>query len=255
MSIGSCKLVLVGNGSVGKTSIIRRFQADGFEKVYNQTIGCDFFEKVLELKSGVAPLKVSVWDIGGQSLASKNLPNYLAGADAVFLCYDVTDPQSFADVEDWLKVVQVHVAATNTGVKPSKKASPPRPSLYLLGNKLDLLQHRQVSSLSHSSFVSSHSLSGGFLVAAANGDNVLTSFYVVAAECAGVKLSSHDLAFTAKVLAGVVPKEAPVGGGGKGEKRGKQEEEDAKAHDDIMRRIGGGGVRMRGGGCQGCRIT
>ena len=47
MPDASCKLVLVGNGSVGKSSIVARFVDDGFRKVYKQTVGLDFFEKVV----------------------------------------------------------------------------------------------------------------------------------------------------------------------------------------------------------------
>ena len=227
-SIQTCKLVLVGNGSVGKTSIIRRFQADGFERQYHQTIGCDFFEKVLELKSGSNPVKVSVWDIGGQSLSSKNLPNYMAGASAVFICYDVTDPQSFADASDWVSQVNRSVSSSSSSSSKSKL-----PSLYLLGNKIDLIGNRLVSDKSHKEFISSHGLSGGFLVAASNGDNVLTAFYVVAAACASVQLSGSDLDFTRKVLSGTVAKETA----------GQREstEEDTRAHQDILKRIQGGG--------------
>jgi GTPase SAR1 family protein len=45
-----CKLTLVGNGSVGKTSICQRFRADGFAPVYRQTVGIDFLEKRLEVR-------------------------------------------------------------------------------------------------------------------------------------------------------------------------------------------------------------
>ena len=45
-----CKLTLVGNGSVGKTSICQRFRDDGFQRVYRQTIGIDFVEKKLEVR-------------------------------------------------------------------------------------------------------------------------------------------------------------------------------------------------------------
>lgn len=43
----TCKLILLGNGSVGKSAIIERFVADGFDRVYKQTVGLDFFEKKL----------------------------------------------------------------------------------------------------------------------------------------------------------------------------------------------------------------
>lgn len=45
-----CKLILLGNGSVGKTSICQRFKDDGFERVYRQTVGLDFLEKKLEIR-------------------------------------------------------------------------------------------------------------------------------------------------------------------------------------------------------------
>lgn len=47
-----CKLILLGNGSVGKTSICQRFKDDGFQKVYRQTVGLDFLEKRLEIRCG-----------------------------------------------------------------------------------------------------------------------------------------------------------------------------------------------------------
>jgi len=48
------KLVIVGNGSVGKSSIIARFTNDGFEKVYAQTVGVDFFERKIVLRGGAS---------------------------------------------------------------------------------------------------------------------------------------------------------------------------------------------------------
>ena len=47
---------------------------------------------------------VQVWDIGGQSIASKMLTTYLHGAAIVVFCYDITDAQSFSDLEDWWQV-------------------------------------------------------------------------------------------------------------------------------------------------------
>jgi GTPase SAR1 family protein len=44
---------------------------------------------------------LSIWDIGGQSLGGKMVGNYIFGAEAVLLCYDITNAQTFADLEDW----------------------------------------------------------------------------------------------------------------------------------------------------------
>lgn len=61
-------------------------------------MGCDFFEKTMDFRGKT--VKTQIWDIGGQSLSSKNLPNYVLGSSVLFLCYDVTDPQSFGDLVD-----------------------------------------------------------------------------------------------------------------------------------------------------------
>jgi Ras-related protein Rab-28 len=62
-----------------------------------QTIGCDFYEKRVVLRGDLA-VKLQVWDIGGQSISSKMLPKYILNSHMIYLCYDVTDPQSFADL-------------------------------------------------------------------------------------------------------------------------------------------------------------
>eukprot|EP00611_Tribonema_gayanum_P018017 TRINITY_DN3102_c1_g3_i3.p2 TRINITY_DN3102_c1_g3~~TRINITY_DN3102_c1_g3_i3.p2 ORF type:complete len:207 (-),score=67.15 TRINITY_DN3102_c1_g3_i3:1674-2294(-) len=102
-----CKLVLVGNGSVGKSSIIARFVDDGFHCVYRQTVGVDFFEKQVTVRNSLT-LSLQVWDIGGQSLSSNMLAKYLYGSRVVFLCYDVTDPNSFSDLAQHWAFVSEH---------------------------------------------------------------------------------------------------------------------------------------------------
>lgn len=67
-------------------------------------MGCDFFEKRLVLRGDTA-VKLQVWDIGGQSISSKMISKYILGSQIIFLCYDITDPQSFADLVGWDKSV------------------------------------------------------------------------------------------------------------------------------------------------------
>ena len=81
------KLILLGNGSVGKTSIISRFTDDGFAKVYKQTVGLDFFEKLVTLR-GEKRAKLQIWDIGGQSIGSKMLGLLDVFRVLLFCCFD-----------------------------------------------------------------------------------------------------------------------------------------------------------------------
>lgn len=116
------KLVLVGNGSVGKTSIINRFVQDGFVRVYKQTVGIDFFQKTMRLRADTL-VALQVWDIGGQSIQSDMLDGYITGADVVCVCYDVTDRRSFDDAEDWLRRVRKALARKDKGAASGGGAS------------------------------------------------------------------------------------------------------------------------------------
>ena len=74
--------MVLGNGTVGKTSLIMRFCEDYFAKSYKQTIGVDFFVKRLELPGDIH-ITLQVWDIGGQSIFSKMIQTYIFEANAV----------------------------------------------------------------------------------------------------------------------------------------------------------------------------
>lgn len=84
------KVVVLGNGTVGKTSLVMRFCEDHFGKSYKQTIGVDFFVRRLELPGDVN-VALQIWDIGGQSIFSKMIGTYIYEANAVVLTYDITN--------------------------------------------------------------------------------------------------------------------------------------------------------------------
>lgn len=84
------KVVVLGNGTVGKTSLIMRFCEDHFGRSYKQTIGVDFFVKRLELPNNLN-VALQIWDIGGQSVFSKMISTYIFEANAVVFAYDITN--------------------------------------------------------------------------------------------------------------------------------------------------------------------
>jgi small GTP-binding protein len=90
----SCSLSIVGDGSSGKSTIINYFKTEGFLPVYKQTVGIEFYEKQLKLRGDVF-LSLRLWDIGGQSIHSKNLDTYLSNSQVVFIVYDLTNIDSF----------------------------------------------------------------------------------------------------------------------------------------------------------------
>mmetsp|Transcript_32651 Transcript_32651/g.76909 ORF Transcript_32651/g.76909 Transcript_32651/m.76909 type:complete len:228 (-) Transcript_32651:430-1113(-) len=181
------KIILLGDGTVGKTSIAMRFTNDEFGHQYKQTIGCDFLLKQLELPGNVSVV-LQIWDIGGQSIGSKMLSSYIFGSQAILICYDITNYQSFQNAEDWLNLVKK--------VFPDPATAP---YIGLLGNKVDMSHLRAVKSEKHLSFADSNSLKS-FYVSAKTGDNVNATFYRVASDLAGVVLTKPEVQVASKVV-------------------------------------------------------
>ncbi|KAJ7329468.1 hypothetical protein JRQ81_015642 [Phrynocephalus forsythii] len=73
---------------------------------------------------GNVNVTVQVWDIGGQTIGGKMLDKYVYGAQAVLLVYDITNQQSFENLEDWYNVV-----------KKVNEESETKPHVALVGNK------------------------------------------------------------------------------------------------------------------------
>jgi len=98
------------------------------------------------------------------------LSKYISGAAVAFLAYDITDRASFADVDDWLKMVRGAFTDKYTGDRLKM------PRTYLLGNKIDLMTQCQVPELYHKQLIDRESLDGGFRVSAKSGEKLVASF-------------------------------------------------------------------------------
>lgn len=173
------KIILLGDGAVGKTSLATRFCEDHFAKSYKQTIGLDFFVKRVVLPGDIH-VCMQIWDIGGQSIGGKMVSNYIHGSHAVVCCYDITNYQSFQHLEDWIYLVR------RTFDKD------PMPYMALMANKQDLAHIRAVKQEKHSQFADENDLYSYF-VSARTGEQVQPSFYRIAADLAGVTLSKPEL--------------------------------------------------------------
>ncbi|KAL4230419.1 Ras-related protein Rab-21 [Mactra antiquata] len=101
------KTVLVGDISVGKTSLALRFVNDKFDESYKPTIGASFISKIVVLGDGCV-VNFQIWDTAGQERYRSLVPMYLRGAHIAFVLYDVTNPESFTNVSFWLEALQHH---------------------------------------------------------------------------------------------------------------------------------------------------
>ncbi len=121
------KVLVVGDGGVGKTSLTIRFTTGSFKEDYLPTLGVNFYSKTVDV-NGVL-VKLTVWDTGGQEKFKPLLPNYFKGGQGSLVVFDVTDPETFNNVEEWAKQVRQYC-----GDIP----------IILVGNKIDLSSERKV---------------------------------------------------------------------------------------------------------------
>ncbi|XP_033756413.1 LOW QUALITY PROTEIN: ras-related protein Rab-28-like [Pecten maximus] len=181
------KIVIMGDGSSGKTSIATRYSQEQFGRQYKQTIGLDFFLKRIILPGNVH-VALQVWDIGGQTLGGKMLENYVYGSNGILLVYDITNYASFENVEDWYSSVK-KVFGRETKI----------PHMALVGNKVDLEHMRTVKMDKHQKFAQEKGMSSHF-VSAKTGDSVSLCFQRVAAEILGIKLTKPEVETHQRVI-------------------------------------------------------
>ncbi len=119
------KVIAVGDGAVGKTSITLRFSTGTFRDSYIMTIGVDFAVKTIDVGTteGAKKIKLQIWDTGGQERFSYVRPLYYKGAMGGLVVFDVTQVESFQNIPKWFEEVK-----KNRGNIP----------LILVGNKVDL---------------------------------------------------------------------------------------------------------------------
>ncbi|CAD8061341.1 unnamed protein product [Paramecium primaurelia] len=124
------KILLIGNSAVGKSSLLLRFADNVFNESFLPTIGVDFKIRTFDLNGKT--VKLQIWDTAGQERFKTITNSYYKGAHGIILVYDVTDKQSFKDVENWLAEVEKYANENVVRV--------------LVGNKVDLESKREVTS-------------------------------------------------------------------------------------------------------------
>ncbi|KAJ8905027.1 hypothetical protein NDN08_001539 [Rhodosorus marinus] len=122
------KLLLIGDSSVGKSCLLLRFSDGSFNESQMSTIGVDFKIRTLELDKKT--FKLQIWDTAGQERFRTIAAAYYRGAQGIIIVYDVTNKQSFENVEMWLSEVNKYGSGDVNKL--------------LVGNKSDLTGKREV---------------------------------------------------------------------------------------------------------------
>ncbi len=94
------KVVLIGDGAVGKTSLRRKYMGEGFQVEYLNTVGADF--AYYSEKIGNNIYKWSIWDLAGQPKFENVRPMFYQGALGALVCFDSTRVQTFRNLDKWV---------------------------------------------------------------------------------------------------------------------------------------------------------
>lgn len=101
------KILVGGDASVGKTTLLQRFITDQFIDTSKMTIGVDFFSKKLQIEEDIMA-SLQLWDIGGQERFRFMVENYLRGAHGAMLLFDMTSMKSFVDIAKWHQILRTY---------------------------------------------------------------------------------------------------------------------------------------------------
>jgi small GTP-binding protein len=159
------KIILAGEASVGKTTLINQYIAGKFSSEYKATIGVDIFTKEVTLKKDNKDhlVKLLVWDIAGQTLFRNFRRRFFTNSRGGFLVFDLTVPNSLDRLHSWIE--DIHEAVSD------------EIPLFLIGNKLDLEDLIAVSPDEVTSFLNQHpNIVTNFNISALNGENVEKAF-------------------------------------------------------------------------------
>lgn len=117
---------MVGDGGVGKTTVVHRYVDDIFLDDTKITIGTNLFVKRIEIPEKNKKVTLQIWDLGGEPRFDTIRPNFYAGANGIIYTFDLTRRFSLMNLSKWKAEIERII-----GNKPS----------ILIGNKLDLVKN------------------------------------------------------------------------------------------------------------------
>eukprot|EP01128_Nolandella_sp_AFSM9_P004243 TRINITY_DN186_c5_g1_i1.p1 TRINITY_DN186_c5_g1~~TRINITY_DN186_c5_g1_i1.p1 ORF type:complete len:213 (+),score=35.43 TRINITY_DN186_c5_g1_i1:29-640(+) len=124
------KVVLLGEGSVGKTSLFMQFCHSDFDAKHNTTLQATYETKRITLADNTR-VDLNIWDTAGQERFHSISHIHYRGAQGAVLVYDITDANSFVRVQNWVKELRKMLGSECV--------------LVIAGNKIDLEKMRVVN--------------------------------------------------------------------------------------------------------------
>jgi small GTP-binding protein len=160
------KITVIGDGSVGKTSLIKQFTQGTFEKDYIKTIGAQFSKYEKEIAGD--SIKLLFWDIAGQDDFVFLRPSFYRESKATIIVYSLEEndlgKRSFEHITNWYEDIKKHC-----GEIP----------IVVFANKVDLVDGDSVDTTQLEELVEEYSFLGYYLTSALTGEGVRNAFNTI----------------------------------------------------------------------------
>ncbi|CAG7834415.1 unnamed protein product [Allacma fusca] len=160
------RLILIGDSTVGKSSLLKYFTDGKFSEVSDPTVGVDFFARLVQVQDGTR-VKLQLWDTAGQERFRSITKSYYRNSVGALLVYDTTNHDSFERIPNWMEEARRHIA-------------PFKPVFILVGCKSDLpesaVTSEEVNRLTVNCDIKS------IITSAKTGDNVEEAFRLITEE-------------------------------------------------------------------------
>lgn len=166
------KVIVVGDGAVGKTSLVMMFTEMRFQNQYIMTIGSNFALKLIpsEILSTdekeYPDVRLQLWDLAGQPHFKAVRHPFYKGSSGIIYVFDVTRPETLEHLNGWREEIL-------------KQVPPETPSI-LLANKIDLVDERQVSEEDGRALADTFDAGAYYETSAKDGVNINVGFQVLA---------------------------------------------------------------------------
>ena len=138
----SFKIIVIGDSGVGKSCLTMKATKNIFENYYSPTIGFEFYTFNIRIKEKI--IRLQIWDTCGQEVYRSLINGFYRNSSLAILVYSITSQKSFKNLEIWLNDIKVN---SNPDIK-----------IFLIGNKKDLEEKREVPIDSAKKFFKDHGL-------------------------------------------------------------------------------------------------
>ncbi|UCC19579.1 MAG: GTP-binding protein [Promethearchaeota archaeon] len=157
------KIAVIGDGRVGKTSLITRFTKGGFQKDYIKTIGAQL--SMFDQEKKGHNIKIIFWDIAGQDDFNFFRPSFFKNSKAAIVVYSLEDNKlgenSFKHIKDWCSDIEQHCENI---------------PIVLFANKVDLIDKTSIDEDEIQDIVKKHNFLNYYVTSAKTGEGVISAF-------------------------------------------------------------------------------